>query len=118
MEDTIKLPLDADGVPIRPGDVVYIDGEDSENEVRAINFARSSYRPWLIELDQSGRVFDPKKRYRFPHEITHTKPDTWKVIERAVFEFAHKATIACKSKEEIKEEVAPLMERIKRMVER
>ena len=76
MEDTIKLPLDADGVPIRPGDVVYIDEEDSAKEVRAINFARSSYRPWLIELDQSGRVFDPEKRYRFPHEITHTKPDT------------------------------------------
>ena len=118
MKDTIKLPLDADGVPIRPGDVVYIDGEDSENEVRAINFARSSYRPWLIELDQSGRVLDPEKRYRYPHEITHTKPDTWKDIEQSIRSLINAGSINVKNLEGAHEGVAPLMERIKRMVER
>ena len=114
MEDTIKLPLDADGVPIRPGDVVYIDGEDSENEVRAINFARSSYRPWLIELDQSGRVLDPEKRYRFPHEITHTKPDTWDDIEVGIRRLAN----CYFTPKEVNEEAALMIDRIKRMVER
>ena len=101
MEDTIKLPLDADGVPIRPGDVVYVTirGQEQPLKVKAIKYDSSSPTPWVVETDNGRRV-------SFPRGLTHDKPDTLEDIERDIAKGVEEG------------EVAPLMERIKRMVEK
>ena len=100
MEDTIKLPLDADGVPIRPGDVVYVPfGQDQPIMVRAIKYDSSSTTPWAIVTNDGRYICSPKG-------LTHVKPETLEDIERDI------------AKGVKENEVPALMERIKRMVER
>ena len=117
MEDTIKLPLDADGVPIRPGDVIYMNyGEGSKKllkqfEVRSIEHTDTKYHPWVVNVVGDVCAYTPEA-------FTHTNPDTLEDIEKAINELMEEATLEYLAKAEIKEKVAPLMERIKRMVER
>ena len=113
MEDTIKLPLDADGVPIRPGDVVYNlkIKEPNPQKVRALRYSGTQVRPWSIEVTGETIPY-------VPDCFSHIKPDTLEDIEKAINELMDEATIKYLIKEEIKERVDPLMERIKRMVER
>ena len=100
MEDTIKLPLDADGVPIRPGDVVYVLFEQGRPvKVKAIKYDSSSITPWTIVTDKDQYI-------RFPKGLPHVKPETLEDIERDI------------AKGVKENEVPDRMERIKRMVER
>ncbi len=114
MEDTIKLPLDADGVPIRPGDVVYgkLSSDAKPMVVRSIEYTGGELVPWFITF--VGRAQFPY----IPKCFTHTKPDTLETIEQAISDLAQDASLEYLSDEEIRELVTPLMKRIKRMVER
>ena len=109
MEDTIKLPLDADGVPIRPGDVVYNlkIKEPNPQKVRALRYSGTQVRPWSIEVTGETIPY-------VPDCFSHIKPDTLETIEESVRELAKRAEL--KSPFEL--EILTLMERIKRMVER
>lgn len=46
----IKLPVDADGVPIKPGD--YMALGDSRGEVKALSYAPYNELPWQMQLDE------------------------------------------------------------------
>ena len=77
MKDTIKLPLDADGVPIRPGDVVYHLLEEGEPQPRRVVAIRpkgpfdNSWR-WTIKTCKDGcNPIDHKAFF-----LTHNKPDS------------------------------------------
>ena len=109
MEDTIKLPLDADGVPIRPGDVVYnLKIKDpNPQKVRALRYLGQQICPWSIEVIGETLSY-------VPDCFSHIKPDTLETIEESVREIAKRAEL--KSPFEL--EILTLMERIKRMVER
>ena len=113
MEDIIKLPLDVDGVPIRPGDVLWLK-EHPEDEPLTVASLRY--------LDRESISWDftaiGKDAFYLPKAFTHTKPDTLETIEKAINELIEEATLDYLAKAEIKEKVAPLMERIKRMVEK
>ncbi len=112
MEDTIKLPLDADGVPIRPGDVVYsLRRKDPKPKiVRELLFTGAEPIQWSIVL-KDGLSY-------VPNSFSHTKPDTLESIEQALDELAKAAACGCTTDVEIKDDISYLMERIKRMVER
>ena len=107
MEDTIKLPLDADGVPIRPGDVVYnLKIEDTEpQKVWMLRYTGIQICPWNIEVLGETLPY-------VPNCFTHTKPDTLEDIEAIIRELIQSNEKWALS------EVPNLMERIKRMVER
>ena len=109
MEDTIKLPLDADGVLIRPGDVVYNlkIKEPNPQKVRALRYSGTQVRPWSIEVTGETIPY-------VPDCFSHIKPDTLETIEESVREIAKRAEL--KSPFEL--EILTLMDRIKRMVER
>ena len=109
MEDTIKLPLDADGVPIRPGDVVYdrFLSDPKPLTVRVVQYNGNKLVPWDI-------FFNGRELPYVPSYFTHTKPDTLEDIEQSIRELAKRAEL--KSPFEL--EIITLMERIKRMVER
>ena len=112
MEDTIKLPLDADGVPIRPGDVVYLFSQTAPSRVAAMQYDNWPGHPWDVILEGDNDT------HWLPEHLSHTKPDTLEDIEKAINELIEEATLDYLAKVEIKEKAAPLMERIKRMVER
>ena len=117
MEDTIKLPLDADGVPIRPGDVVYVSyGEGSKTllkqfEVRSIEHTDLKYHPWVVNVVGGECVYTPEA-------FTHTNPDTLEDIEKSIRELMEQTRLDGPLCYRVNDGVAPLMERIKRMVER
>ena len=109
MEDTIKLPLDADGVPIRPGDVVYhtMIKDPSPKKVWALRYTGTRVRPWSIEV--AGETIPC-----VPYCFSHAKPDTWDDIEVGIRRLAN----CYFTPKEVNEEAALMIERIKRMVER
>lgn len=76
--EAVKLPLDADGVPIRPGETVR---ERSGNtfEVACLQLFGGADN-WLVLSD--ARSFST---FREPHDITHVRPDSWeRIIEDAM----------------------------------
>ena len=109
MEDTIKLPLDADGVPIRPGDVIYnLKIKDPKpHKVWALRYNGTQIRPWNIEVIGETLPY-------VPDCFSHIKPDTPETIEESVREIDKRAEL----KAPVELEILTLMERIKRMVER
>ena len=109
MEDTIKLPLDADGVPIRPGDVVYVRlAKKPEPQKVATLIYRNAAHCWVVGLLAPGA-----KEERWVAEcLTHTKPGALETIEASIRELIEL------SEEDALSEIPRLMERIKRMVER
>ena len=115
MEDTIKLPLDADGVPIRPGDVVYVSESTMPRIVAAVEYDGTPGFPWavfLIEDEAKGG------NYWLPGSLSHTRPDTLEDIEQALHKLEQDASCGCVTEAEVNVDIADLMERIKRMVER
>ena len=117
MEDTIKLPLDADGVPIRPGDVVYyLAGEGEPLRVVAIRLKDPFDNSWRWTIETCKDECSPIDHMSW--FLTHTKPDTWEDIEQSIRSLINAGSINVKNLEGAHEGVAPLMERIKRMVGR
>lgn len=110
MEDTIKLPLDADGVPLRLWDVVFVKNEEKPEARRVTSLLfHSSPEGCMV----GSRIFGGPEEYWSAENMTHTKPDTWEDIDIALSRLANCHFTA----KEAKEEVALVMERIKRMVE-
>ncbi len=105
MEDTIKLPLDADGVPIRPGDVVYPIHKRIKLEVVSLEINAAGDGP--IECMCGNAIV-----YWKPTRLAHYAPDTLETIEASIRELIEL------SEEFALSEIPSLMERIKRMVER
>ena len=67
-------PLDADGVPIKPGDVVWhIDDEDGASPIRVES---ASLIRRAIVIDRSSGRFDYN-----PSTLTHKRPDSWGALE-------------------------------------
>ncbi len=109
MEDTIKLPLDADGVPIRPGDVVFVKQAKEPEPRKAVTLIfRNAAHGWVVGLLAPGGT---EERW-VAEELTHTEPDTLEGIESIIREL-----IQC-NEEFALSEIPSLMERIKRMVEK
>lgn len=107
MEDTIKLPLDADGVPIRPGDTVFrvVDG----TRYSAVSVEMTSLGNWWLHAEDV-RGF---RSVAAPGDVTHEAPDAMASIEKAIYGLA-----MSEHQEHPEEDVKAIMERIKRMVER
>lgn len=83
--ERVKRPevLDADGVPIREGDTVWIipeciDTPDEPHKVRSIN----RWGEVLLEFHTEGST-GVKGEY-----LTHVQPDSWQRLEEAAREFA------------------------------
>ena len=74
----IKLPLDADGVHIKPGD--YMALGDSRGEVIALTYTPGNSLPWEMQLDD-GEWYSTQ----FAHHVQH------ETVESVLSDFA----IAC-----------------------
>ena len=105
MEDTIKLPLDADGVPIRPGDVVCVGEQSALRKVTALKYGYMAV-PCFVFLEGDNNSEEAWS----PNYLHH--PDTLEDIEAIIRELIRSNEKWALS------EVPNLMERIKRMVER
>ncbi|WP_419039430.1 hypothetical protein [Parolsenella catena] len=67
----MKLPLDADGVPIRIGDVVY----GNPGIAWTVVGLRTSKLGWKVEMDNMPFLCEPD-------DLTHKKPDSWEKLEK------------------------------------
>lgn len=95
-DDWIKLPVDADGVPIRVGDMLA-EGEASPERVQALMFYRDG---WSVNFGLGWCVV----KY---HKWHHVKPDTWESIIKDATKLgftdpdnehiAHKLVARCKA---------------------
>ena len=110
MKDTIKLPLDADGVPIRPGDVVYKLNDSKPLKVMNLQYTSFEGGSWFVTTDDFEDVIYGGDCY------THEKYDSFGDIEREIRFLINMGSTT--RRKEAQGRVAPLMERIKRMVER
>ena len=74
--DTMPLPLDADGVPIEVGDVVYCDGGD---EAMTASFFRvdNAGQTQTTVKDSGGAYYTLS-----PSRLSHTRPDSWERLEK------------------------------------
>ena len=66
----MKLPLDADGVPIRIDDVVY----GNPGIAWTVVGLRTSKLGWKVEMDNMPFLCEPD-------DLTHKKPDSWAKLE-------------------------------------
>ena len=66
----MKLPLDADGVPIRIDDVVY----GNPGIAWTVVGLRTSKLGWKVEMDNMPFLCEPD-------DLTHKKPDSWEKLE-------------------------------------
>ena len=68
VSEYVKLPVDADGVPIRVGDTVY--------------GCRSGMKMTISELRMTanGWSISTSRGYLTDAEVTHTRPDSWERI--------------------------------------
>lgn len=74
----VKLPVDADGVPIRAGDVMEERSGHTFEVASLMAFGGSDN--WLVLSD--ARNFSS---FREPHDLRHVQPDSWeRIIEDAV----------------------------------
>lgn len=72
----MKLPLDADGVPIRIGDVMYSSG----NKCRVVSITVNENEVWVAVYADDGTFFPWVK----PKYLSHKKPeqpDSWEKLE-------------------------------------
>ena len=67
----MKLPLDADGVPIEVGNTVYCDGED---EPLMVSHITDSIKVTLIDSHASYYTVNPSL-------LSHERPDSWERLE-------------------------------------
>ena len=73
----MKLPLDADGEPIRIGDVLYSSG----NECRVVSITANENEVWVAVYADDGTFFPWVK----PKYLSHKKPeppDSWEKLEK------------------------------------
>lgn len=66
----MRLPLDADGVPIRIDDVVY----GNPGIAWTVVGLRTSKLGWKVEMDNMPFLCEPD-------DLTHKKPDSWEKLE-------------------------------------
>ena len=67
----MKLPLDADGVPIRIDDVVY----GNPGIAWTVVGLRTSKLGWKVKMDNMPFLCEPD-------DLTHKKPDSWEKLEK------------------------------------
>lgn len=79
----MKLPVDADGVPIRIDDVVY----GNPGIAWTVVGLRTSKLGWKVEMDNMPFLCEPD-------DLTHKKPDSWEKLEGDVEQFEDGGT-AC-----------------------
>ena len=106
MEDTIKLPLDADGVPIRPGDVVYERDCHEPHEVLRMEYSGFKGGTWFIVINEKSGILYGGNHY------SHERTDNLETIEASIRELIEL------NEEDALSVIPDLMERIKRMVEK
>ena len=90
LKEYIKLPVDADGVPIRVGDKVTRFDCVTVETIESIEFYKDG---WWIESDRCGGK---------PENIHHVQPDSWEqIIEDALHAFLDDDAPAAPTKEEL-----------------
>lgn len=72
----MKLPLDADGVPIRIGDVLYSSG----NECRVVSITVNENEVWVAVYADDGTFFPWAKPKYLSHKNTEPA-DSWEKLE-------------------------------------
>lgn len=111
MEDMVELPLDAGGMPIRVGDIVYYADREVAEELQVTALLCYGEK-WLVRCERLPNLWNNW----VPEKLTHVKPDTLEDIEKDINKLVETAGYYQISGKDYSDEVAPLMERIKRMV--
>lgn len=75
----MKLPLDADGVPIGVGDIVYRDGDPEPLEVALIYAGSTDY--CTVRLKDSAGIYTSADTPRLSHKKPEP-PDSWEKLEK------------------------------------
>ena len=75
-KEYLPLPLDADGMPIRPGNNVFFVGEDEPHEVFGFDYDNGE-----LEVHIGRRDGTSTDAYVKPEELTHRQPNTLECIE-------------------------------------
>ena len=84
----MELPLDADGVAIRPGDKIYFNGDQESTALKCIAVGTSPLPVEFTDLEETGTTAW-EDGFVFTHQPPNTvPPDSWEQLE----EDAKKAT--------------------------
>lgn len=75
----MKLPLDADGVPIRIGDIVYRDDDPEPSQVDLIYAGSTGY--CTVRLKDSAGIYTSADAPRLSHKKPEP-PDSWEKLEK------------------------------------
>ena len=110
-DEVMELPRDADGVPIRPGDVLY-----GLAHTPAKPFQDMSIKEMVIAKDGkwrvNGRCTDRGLLTITERWYTHVKPDTWESVEADIYHL-----VMAEYLEDPEADVKAIMERIKKLKE-
>ena len=102
--DVVELPRDADGMPIRVGETVFLcDGEGYK-----VDSLTRDEGGWLVKLNVTGRncgVISCR-----PSSVTHKEPDSLEAIEKNIYHLVMSEYL-----DDPEGDVKVVMERIKKL---
>lgn len=102
--EVVELPEDADGVPIRPGEVLYLTADETRIEITAEEFICDG--SWVVEGKRGGEL-----AYWKPERLTHVAPDSLESIEKDIYHLVMSEYL-----DDPEADVKTIMERIKKLM--
>lgn len=102
--EMVELPKDADGVPIRVGDTVYLES-GSKADVKSIEFTK----------DENSVIFTVRGKGFLPSHLSHERPDSLERIADELDEWRVAAAVDCRIKAMDEDIVHDLAERIRKL---
>lgn len=77
----MKLPVDADGIAIRPGDKIYFSGDPESETLKCIAVGYLPYPVEFIDFEETGTI-SWQEGSVFTHRQPKTvQPDSWEKLE-------------------------------------
>lgn len=97
-------PKDAEGVPIRPGEVLYLTADETRIEITAVEFICDG--SWIVAGKRGGEL-----AYWKPEMLTHVALDSLESIEKDIYHLVMSEYL-----DDPEADVKAIMERIKKLM--
>lgn len=80
----MRLPLDADGIAIRPGDKIYFNGDPDSETLKCIAVGCSPYPVEFVDWEETGTTAW-EEGLAFTHRQPNSEPaDSWEKLEEDI----------------------------------
>lgn len=84
----MKLPVDADGIAIRPGDKIYFNGDPESETIKCIAVGCSPYPVEFTDWEETGTTAWEEGSAFTHRQPNHEQADSWEKLEEDAMQHA------------------------------